>query len=303
MPQNWTITVGNPVLTAGMSFQVRYRKTTEQNWTNFLPNPTTNTFTISNLDNNADYEAEISTVCVNGDISTPVYHNSAPIVKCITPTLKVTIDKNIVTYNWNNNGFNYGTSGNTMVQISYDGSNWITLATVNPILGTYVYTMQSLPLNGMLVYYRLISSGNGCSQDSNIVSMTWSGSSNNNPIKDSYVETINTICRKTSIIAWRVICIGSKVVNFQNLLGVQGFVKMTSTGNNGSVNIHNLSPNTVIDANTDVPFYINANSYNMSSGGPAQLSNTNYMEATYVFAYSADGSTNWQPFNLVIKGQ
>lgn len=77
MPKNWNINVGYPVLTQGMSFFVRYRKKTEQTWTNFLPNPTTNVFTIPNLDDDADYELEISTVCISGDISLPVYYTDS----------------------------------------------------------------------------------------------------------------------------------------------------------------------------------------------------------------------------------
>ncbi len=77
MPLNWTITVGNPILTQGMFFFVRYRKKTEQTWINFLPNPTTNTFTIPNLSDNEDYELEISTVCQSGDVSLPVYYSNS----------------------------------------------------------------------------------------------------------------------------------------------------------------------------------------------------------------------------------
>lgn len=77
MALNWNITVGNPILTPGMSFFVRYRKKTEQNWTNFLPNPTTNTFTIPGLSEREDYELEISTVCQSGDISLPVYYSNS----------------------------------------------------------------------------------------------------------------------------------------------------------------------------------------------------------------------------------
>ncbi|KAB1228455.1 hypothetical protein [Chryseobacterium viscerum] len=47
------------------------------NWIAFLPNPTSNTFTIPNLDENAEYEAEIRTVCANGEISQPIYHTNA----------------------------------------------------------------------------------------------------------------------------------------------------------------------------------------------------------------------------------
>jgi hypothetical protein len=77
MPLNWNITVGSPILTQGMSFFVRYRKKTEQTWTNFLPNPTTNNFTIPNLSDTDDYEVEISTVCQSGDISLPVYYSNS----------------------------------------------------------------------------------------------------------------------------------------------------------------------------------------------------------------------------------
>lgn len=79
MPKNWNISVGSPVLTPGMSFFVRYRKKTEQIWINFLPNPTTNNFTIPDLDDKADYEVEISTVCASGDISIPVYYSDTKV--------------------------------------------------------------------------------------------------------------------------------------------------------------------------------------------------------------------------------
>lgn len=90
MAINWTITVGFPVLTQGMSFQVKYRKIPEQTWIPFLPNPTSNTFTIPNLDEDGDYEAEIRTVCANGEISLPVYHNNA----LTPPTVLIRWDDN-----------------------------------------------------------------------------------------------------------------------------------------------------------------------------------------------------------------
>jgi hypothetical protein len=77
MALNWTITVGSPVLTQGMSFQVKYRKLPSTTWVPFLPNPTTNVFTIPNLDDDGQYEAEIRTVCSNGELSQPVYHTNS----------------------------------------------------------------------------------------------------------------------------------------------------------------------------------------------------------------------------------
>ena len=84
MPKNWNISVGSPVLTQGMSFFVRYRKKTEQTWTNFLPNPTTNNFTITNLDDKSDYELEISTICQSGDVSLPVYYTDSTTKPSVT---------------------------------------------------------------------------------------------------------------------------------------------------------------------------------------------------------------------------
>ena len=75
MAINWKIKVDYPTLTQGMAFQVRYRQAGSNTWNNFTPNPTTNEFTIYNLPN-ADYEAEIKTVCVNGDLSNPAYHST-----------------------------------------------------------------------------------------------------------------------------------------------------------------------------------------------------------------------------------
>ncbi|ROI05456.1 fibronectin type III domain-containing protein [Chryseobacterium sp. G0240] len=77
MALNWIITVAAPILTQGMSFQVKYRKLPSTNWLPYLPNPTSNTFTIPNLDESAEYEAEIRTVCVNGEVSQPIYHTNA----------------------------------------------------------------------------------------------------------------------------------------------------------------------------------------------------------------------------------
>ena len=72
---NWTIKIQSPILTLGMSFQVKYRKLPSTNWVSFSPNPTTNEFTIPNLEN-GDYEAEIRTICTNGELSSPVYHST-----------------------------------------------------------------------------------------------------------------------------------------------------------------------------------------------------------------------------------
>lgn len=71
---NWTIKIARPILTEGMFFQVRYRKVDSQDWIPFSPNPTTNEFTITALEDDTNYEAEICTVCLNGELSRPVYH-------------------------------------------------------------------------------------------------------------------------------------------------------------------------------------------------------------------------------------
>lgn len=75
MSFNWEITVANPVLSEGLSFRVRYRKQPNGSWLDFLPNPTTNTFTITGLDEEK-YYAEIKTVCNDGTLSTPGYIES-----------------------------------------------------------------------------------------------------------------------------------------------------------------------------------------------------------------------------------
>lgn len=71
---NWTIKIARPILTEGMFFQVRYRKVDSQDWIPFSPNPTTNEFTITALEDDTNYEAEIRTICPNGELSRPVYH-------------------------------------------------------------------------------------------------------------------------------------------------------------------------------------------------------------------------------------
>lgn len=71
---NWTIKIARPILTEGMFFQVRYRKVDSQDWIPFSPNPTTNEFTITALEDDTNYEAEIRTICLNGELSRPVYY-------------------------------------------------------------------------------------------------------------------------------------------------------------------------------------------------------------------------------------
>lgn len=75
MAFNWEIKVASPVLTEGLSFRVRYKKQPNGNWLDFLPNPTTNTFTITGIDEDK-YLAEIKTVCSDGTLSTPGYIES-----------------------------------------------------------------------------------------------------------------------------------------------------------------------------------------------------------------------------------
>lgn len=72
---NWEIKIQDPVLTTGMSFQVRYRKVDSDTWAALSPNPTSNNFTIKGLED-GDYEAEIKTVCANGEISEAVFHST-----------------------------------------------------------------------------------------------------------------------------------------------------------------------------------------------------------------------------------
>lgn len=75
MSFNWEIKVANPILSEGMSFRVRYKKQPNGNWVDFLPNPTTNIFTITGLEE-VKYYAEIKTVCADGTLSTPGYIES-----------------------------------------------------------------------------------------------------------------------------------------------------------------------------------------------------------------------------------
>ena len=86
MPYNWQITVSTPVLLAGMSFKVRYRQLPSTTWTPFLPNPTTNTFTIPNL-TDGTWEVEIITVCANGKLSPPRYHQKTFGNVCCAPQI------------------------------------------------------------------------------------------------------------------------------------------------------------------------------------------------------------------------
>lgn len=72
MAFNWHISVGNPVLQAGQYFVVRYRKLPSGSWIDFLPNPTTNLFTIPALQE-GNYAAEIRVYCLDGTISPPRY--------------------------------------------------------------------------------------------------------------------------------------------------------------------------------------------------------------------------------------
>lgn len=86
MPYNWQINVASPQLLAGMSFKVRFRKLPSLIWTPFLPNPTSNIFTIPNLDDGT-YEVEIITVCANGKLSPPRYHSKSFGAVCCAPVI------------------------------------------------------------------------------------------------------------------------------------------------------------------------------------------------------------------------
>lgn len=304
MSQNWTITVGNPLLTQGMSFFVRYRKKTEQTWTNFLPNPTTNTFTIPNLDE-VDYEAEISTICQNGDISSPVYHQSATEVRCISPTLlDIGIDvNNEISYSWNNNTFNYGPNGTSILQMSYDSVVWNNVATANAgSLSNFAVAPSTF--NGQPIYFRIVNQGNGCVSPSNVIRKVW-GQTGTPTIGNSFSFRIPVSCQSygNSPTNFDTYCSGKTNVTFAQILNVtSGSIRMTNNGNNNSV-ATSLSVGQIKNVTDLIDFQESSTGSNPSSYPFGQLGDTNYTAATYQFEYSINGSTNWQTFTLLVYAQ
>ena len=120
---NWTIKIQSPILTLGMSFQVKYRKLPSTTWVSFMPNPTTNEFTITNLEN-GDYEAEIRTVCTNGELSHPVYVTTVTGSACPVVT-DLAFTENVVdpgSYQYRSFTFNWTRQNGSLYRLEFQKS-------------------------------------------------------------------------------------------------------------------------------------------------------------------------------------
>lgn len=237
MALNWTITVGFPVLTQGMSFQVKYRKLPDQTWVPFMPNPLTNTFTIPNLDDDGDYEAEIRTVCANGEISTPVYHNNS-----LTPPT--------VLLRWNDN---QGNEERTCTQslcsvdieiVATDPDQAITnmkilKSTDNGITWTVFIANQtastftdSVSLVGTNKYKAVITDVTGATTESNI--LTYKGSSgvqvDHNP--DVFITIYKADAGSHYIGQVKLYSLSVSTVDASNIIKVEVFCRFRAIGEN-----------------------------------------------------------------------
>lgn len=141
MAFNWHISVGNPVLVTGQYFVVRYKKMPSGSWIDFLPNPTTNLFTIPALEE-GQYTAEIRVYCLDGTISAPKYITKTcgdigtpPVVNIFWEDIGGTSTRPCVS-----TGVTYPISYNATdlendivlieVQESPDGINWTTIGII-----------------------------------------------------------------------------------------------------------------------------------------------------------------------------
>ncbi|MDV7696293.1 fibronectin type III domain-containing protein [Chryseobacterium soli] len=237
MALNWIITVGAPVLTQGMSFQVSYRKLPSTNWVPFLPNPTTNTFTIPNLDENGEYEAEIKTICANGEASLPIYHNNS-----LTPPT--------VILRWNDNQGNEDrtctqSSCNVNIEIvttdpdqlitnidilksTDNGLTWITFAS-NQAAQTFT---DDITMVGLNKYKAVITDITGATAESNV--MTYKGSSivnvDHNP--DVFINVYKADSNSHYVAQVKFYGLQVSTVDSSNIVKVEVFAKFRAIGEN-----------------------------------------------------------------------
>lgn len=185
MAFNWHISVGNPVLEAGMYFVVRYKKMPDGSWIDFLPNPTTNLFTIPALDE-GQYVAEIRVYCLDGTISAPKYITKScgdigtpPVVNIFWEDIGGTSTRpcgsgGLVTYPISYNATDLEDDIVLIeVQESPDGINWATIGIIPIDQTNYVISTSE---STMLYRFRVTDAQNNVSI-SNTLQVQCGGSS------------------------------------------------------------------------------------------------------------------------------
>ena len=98
---------------------------------------------------------------------------------CTAPTL-TSVDKinnNTVTFIWNNNGVEYGSSATISLEVSTDGgTNYTSIMNVSPSASPHTISSGVINsiANGSAVKFRVTSNGSPCNtQNSNVITLTW----------------------------------------------------------------------------------------------------------------------------------
>ena len=98
---------------------------------------------------------------------------------CVAPTLNnvAFVNNNTVLYDWNNNGVDYGISGNIILEVSTNGgTSYVAIGSVSPTSSPTTVTSPIINsiVNGSSVKFRITANGGACvSQSSNVVTLTW----------------------------------------------------------------------------------------------------------------------------------
>lgn len=98
---------------------------------------------------------------------------------CVAPTLNnvAFVNNNTVLYDWNNNGVDYGVSGNIILEVSTNGgASYVAIGSVSPTSSPTTVTSPILNsiTNGSSVKFRITANGGACvSQSSNVMTLTW----------------------------------------------------------------------------------------------------------------------------------
>ena len=98
---------------------------------------------------------------------------------CVAPTLNnvAFVNNSTVLYDWNNNGVDYGVSGNIILEVSTNGgTSYVAIGSVSPNASPTTVTSPILNsiTNGSSVKFRITANGGAClSQSSNVMTLTW----------------------------------------------------------------------------------------------------------------------------------
>ena len=110
---------------------------------------------------------------------------------CAAPTLNnvAFVNNNTVLYDWNNNGVDYGVSGNIILEVSTNGgASYVAIGSVSPTSSPTTVTSSIINsiTNGSSVKFRITANGGACiSQSSNIITLTW--------VKDGEITVTNIV--------------------------------------------------------------------------------------------------------------